>query len=87
MAKVVGVSPTAIYYILQNKRYASLEKAIEIELASNGKYKVEDLVRPEVAKALRKYLALRCPMVKKSARDKRGESVKEERDITMEVKK
>jgi len=87
LAKQVGLTPTHVINILNSKDYASLEKAVEIEIATGGKYKVEDLVRPEVAEALRKFLTLRCPILQKLTPLPQGESVKEEKKTTVEVDK
>ena len=72
LAKKVGVTPTHIIEITNRKTYASLPLALKIEKASNGLLKVEDIVRPEVAEALKEYLKLRC--MSQSIRQE-GESV------------
>ena len=87
LAKQVGLTPTHVINILNGKDYASLEKAVEIELATGGRYRVEDLVRPEVAEALRKFLTLRCPILQKLNNLSQEESVKEEEKTTVEVEK
>ena len=60
LAKKLGVTPTHIIEVLNGKEYASLPTALKIEKATHGEVKVEQIVRPEVAKALREYLSLRC---------------------------
>jgi len=87
LAKQVGVSPTAIFYALKKRKKLSLPTAVAIEIATGGKYKVEDLVRPEVADALKKFLILRCPMLKKSSDLGEKQSVNEEENLTVEVKR
>ncbi|WP_457601093.1 helix-turn-helix domain-containing protein [Hydrogenivirga sp.] len=64
LAKRIGASVSHITDILNGREYASLKKAIKIEKETNGRYKVEQLVRPEVAEALEEYMKLRCPMFK-----------------------
>ena len=76
LAKKIGASVSHITDILNGKEYASLKKAIKIEIASKGKYKVEQLVRPEVAEALREYVRLRYPTLKTSHNGKGEESLK-----------
>jgi len=85
LAKQVGLTHTHVINILNGKDYASLPIAVAIELASGGKYKVEDLVRPEVAEALRKFLTLRCPILQKLKPLPQEESVKEGEKTTVEV--
>ncbi len=59
IAKEVGVTPTCIINIINRKDYASLPLAVKIEKATGGEVKVEDIVRPEVAKALKEWWELR----------------------------
>ena len=84
LARLAGVSQQQISAILTKKAYASLPTAVAIELATGGKYKVEDLVRPEVAEALRKFLTLRCPILQKLNNLSQEESVKGEEKTTVE---
>ncbi|RUM30551.1 MAG: hypothetical protein DSY42_04450 [Aquifex sp.] len=83
IAKKTGISVSHIISVLNGKEYASLEKAVEIEIATGGKYKVEDLVRPEVAEALRKFLALRCPILRNFQISEDKQSVKKEEKTTV----
>lgn len=87
IAKEVGVTPTHIIEVLNKKTYASFPKAVDIEIATGGEVKVEDIVRPEVAKALAEFLKLRCPMLKKIAQEQEGKSVEDEGEFTVEVGK
>ena len=80
LAKKVGITPTHAINILNRKEYASLPKAVAIELVTKGEIKVEDIVRPEVARALEKYLSMRC-MSKRSENGKRKESLREQGGI------
>ncbi len=73
LAKKVGITPTHAINILNHKEYASLPKAVAIEIATGGEVRVEDIVRPEVAQSLHKFLRLRCPMF--SNLQKEGEGV------------
>ena len=84
LARLAGVSQQQISAILTKKAYASLPTAVAIELATGGRYRVEDLVRPEVAEALRKFLTLRCPILQKLNSLPQEESVKEEEKTTVE---
>ena len=86
LARKIGKSTTGVIYIIRRKKYASLPTAVAIELATGGKYKVEDLVRPEVAEALKKFLILRCPMLQKLSQENQAQSVEEEEKTTVEVK-
>ena len=61
LAKQIGVSPTFISNLKKGKRFADLPTAVRTEIATHGKIKVEDIVRPSVAKALKEYLKLRIP--------------------------
>ena len=85
VADFVSIHPVALSRILHGKRYASLEIAVKIEIATNGKYKVEDLVRPEVAEALKTFLKLRCPMLQNLLQENQTQSVEEEEETTVEV--
>ncbi len=87
LALRVGVSQQQISAILTKKAYASLPTAVAIELATGGKYKVEDLVRPEVAEALKTFLKLRCPMLQKLSQENQAQSVEKEEKTTVEVNK
>jgi len=66
LARKVGLTSAHIINILNRKEYASLPTAVRIEKATGGEVKVEDIVRPEVARALKEYLSLRCSMFKAS---------------------
>ncbi|ADO44924.1 hypothetical protein Hydth_0524 [Hydrogenobacter thermophilus TK-6] len=66
LARKIGKAPSAISQILHKKRRADLPTAVAIEKASDGQLKVEKLVRPEVAQALKEYLRLRCPSMPKN---------------------
>lgn len=79
LAKRVGITPTHAINVLNRKEYASLPKAVAIEIATNGEVKVEEIVRPEVAKALREYLSLRC-MSKTSHNGEGEESLRSEEE-------
>ena len=85
LAEYVSLHPVALSRILHRKRYASLETAVKIEIATGGKYKVEDLVRPEVAEALKTFLQLRCPMLQNLLRQEESQSVEKEEETTVEV--
>ncbi len=61
IAKDIGLHEVTLYRYLNRHNHASLPTALKIEKATHGKFKVEDLVRPEIAEALREYLRLRCP--------------------------
>ena len=87
LALRVGVSQQQISAILTKKAYASLPTAVAIEIATGGKYKVEDLVRPEVAEALKTFLKLRCPMFQNLFQENQAQSVEEEEKTTVEVNK
>ena len=69
LAKKLKVSVSHISEILNHKEYASLPKAVAIEIATNGEVKVEQIVRPSVAKALKEYLKLRCPFTLSNLRE------------------
>ena len=69
LAKRVGITPTHAINVLNHKEYASLPKAVDIEIATNGEVKVEQIVRPSVAKALKEYLKLRCPFTLSNLRE------------------
>lgn len=75
LARKVGVSPTFISNVKKGTKHADLPKAVAIEKATGGKIKVEEIVRPEVASALRKYLSMRC-MSKKSSNGEEKESLR-----------
>jgi len=60
VAHEIGIHEVNIYKYIHGKAYASFETAVAIELATGGRYKVEDMVRPEVAEALKKLLKVRC---------------------------
>ena len=85
IAKETGLSPAHIINVLNRKEYASLETAVKIEIATRGKYKVEDLVRPEVAEALKTFLQLRCPMLQNLLQQEESQSVEKEEETTVEV--
>ena len=87
LAKKIGKSTTGVIYIIRRKKYASLETAVKIEIATRGKYKVEDLVRPEVAEALKTFLKLRCPMLQNLLQHEESQSVEKEEETTVEVEK
>jgi len=87
IAHELGIHEITLYRYVHKRSHASLEKAVAIEIATGGKYKVEDLVRPEVADALKKFLILRCPMLKKSSDLEEKQSVNEEDNLTVEVKR
>jgi len=82
--KKVGITQAAWSQIKRKKRYASLPLALRIEKASNGLLKVEDIVRPEVAEALREYLKLRCSISKTSAPEEQLKSDKKKEEVTVE---
>ena len=71
LAKKLKISVSHVSEILNRKEYASLPTALKIEKATHGEVKVEQIVRPEVAKALREYLSLRC--MSKTSHDGEGE--------------
>ena len=73
IARKIGLTPTHVINILNHKEYASLPTALKIEKATGGEIKVEQIVRPEVAQALREYLFLRCPMLSKTSHSKEEE--------------
>ena len=87
LARKVGVSPTFISGLKKGTKHADLPKAVDIEIATGGEVKVEDIVRPEVAESLQKFLRLRCPMLKKIAQGQEGKSVEDEGEFTVEVGK
>ena len=86
IAKETGLSTAHVINVLNGKEYASLPTAVAIEIATKGKYKVEDLVRPEVAEALKTFLKLRCPMLQKLSQENQAQSVEKEEKTTVEVK-
>ena len=59
LARKVGVSPTFIGNVKKGTKHVDLLKAVTIEKATHWEVKVEDIIRPEVARALREYLSLR----------------------------
>ena len=71
LAKKLKVSVSHVSEILNRKEYASLPTALKIEKATHGEVKVEQIVRPEVARALKEYLSLRC--MSKTSHDGEGE--------------
>ena len=79
IARKIGLTSTHVINILNGKEYASLPTALKIEKATHGEVKVEQIVRPEVAKALREYLSLRC-MSKTSHNGEGEESLRSEEE-------
>ncbi len=77
LAKKVGVSATIISNTKNGKKHVSLPLAVKIEKATNGEIKVEQIVRPEVAQALREYLLLRCSTSKTSTPEEQLKSLKD----------
>ena len=71
LAKKLKVSVSHVSEILNRKEYASLPTALKIEKATHGEVKVEQIVRPEVARALKEYLSLRC--MSKTSHNREGE--------------
>lgn len=71
LARKVGLTSAHVINILNRKEYASLPTALKIEKATHGEVKVEQIVRPEVARALKEYLSLRC--MSKTSHDGEGE--------------
>ena len=60
IAKTLRINAHTAYLLLKQKKTASLPLAVRIEKATHGEVKVEQIVRPEVARALKEYLSLRC---------------------------
>ncbi len=85
LAKKVGVSATVISNI--KRKPVSLPTAIRIEKATGGEIKTEDIVRPEVAEALREYLRLRCSMNSNIVSSSNGQSVEDKGETTVEVER
>ena len=80
LARKIGVSPTFISSLKKGAKFADLPTALKIEKATHGEVKVEEIVRPEVALALKEYLALRCSfMSKKSSNGEEKESLTSEK--------
>ena len=79
LARKIGVSPTFISNLKKGVKFADLPTALKIEKATHGEVKVEQIVRPEVAKALREYLSLRC-MSKTSHNGEGEESLRSEEE-------
>jgi len=82
--KKVGITQAAWSQIRRGKRFADLPTAVRIEKATNGEIKVEQIVRPEVAEALRKYLKLRCPTSKTSTHREKVKSDKKNEEVTVD---
>ncbi len=74
IARQIGTTPTHVINVLNGKEYASFPKAVDIEIATGGEVKVEDIVRPEVAESLQKFLRLRCPMFSNLQKEEEGVS-------------
>ncbi len=84
LARKIGVSPTFISNLKKGVKFADLPTALKIEKATHGEVKVEQIVRPEVARALKEYLKLRCPTSKTSSPEEQLKSDKKNKEVTVD---